>query len=298
MTHAHGHSHHSRNWGPAFSAGIALNVAFVVVEVVYGLAADSSALLADAGHNASDVLSLVFAWAAIWIAARTPSGRYTYGLRRTTILASILNALLIVVAAGFICFDAIRKLQQPAEVAGMVIVLVAGIGVVINTATALLFIRGQKDDLNIKGAFLHMSADAGVSLGVVIAGLVIRYSGANWIDPVISLVIVAVILYGTWGLLRDSINLALDAVPRGIDIGKVRQYLEALEAVDSVHDLHVWGMSTTETALTAHLVVPGDVGSQFIDTIADELRRRFDIGHTTIQLETDVNKTCRDETCP
>ncbi|MCB2229888.1 cation diffusion facilitator family transporter [bacterium] len=285
MSASHDHDHAMRRWGKAFGIGIALNVIFVAVEVFYGLAANSSALLADAGHNASDVLSLVFAWAAIWIAGKKPSGKYTYGLRRTTILASIVNALLIVAAAGVISWDAIRKFQQSAEVAGMTIVLVAGIGVVINAITALMFMKGQKDDLNIKGAFLHMAADAGVSLGVVIAGLLIRYTGANWIDPLISLVIVVVILYGTWGLLRDSVNLALDAVPNDIDLGEVRQFLKSREEVQSVHDLHIWGMSTTEVALTAHLVVSARNDDHFLNLVRSELHQRFGIAHTTLQLE-------------
>lgn len=284
---SHNHSHETRRWGKAFSVGIALNVVFVVVEVIYGLAANSSALVADAGHNASDVLSLVFAWTAIWIATKKPSGKYTYGLRRTTILASLLNALLILGAAGIVAWDAIQKFQHPAEVAGMTIVLVAGIGVVINTLTALMFMKGQKEDLNIKGAFLHMAADAGVSLGVVIAGLLIRHTGANWVDPLISLAIVCVILYGTWGLLRDSVNLALDAVPKDIDLREVRQFLESRQEVQSVHDLHVWSMSTTETALTAHLVTSSGIDRELLALIRGDLHERFGIGHTTIQIEAD-----------
>lgn len=285
MSAPHDHDHGTQRWGKAFGVGIALNVSFVGVEIFYGLAANSSALLADAGHNASDVLSLVFAWAAIWIAGKKPSGKYTYGLRRTTILVSILNALLIVAAAGVISWDAIKKFQQPAEVAGMTIVLVAGIGVVINTITALMFMKGQKEDLNIKGAFLHMAADAIVSLGVVIAGLLIRYTGANWVDPLISLVIVGVILYGTWGLFRDSINLALDAVPKDIDLGEVRRFLESRKEVRAVHDLHIWGMSTTEVALTAHLVLSAGADNHFLSSVRSELRQRFRIEHTTLQLE-------------
>ena len=265
----------------------------MAVEVFYGLAANSSALLADAGHNAGDVLSLVFAWSAIWIAARKPSGRYTYGLRRTTILASIVNALLILMAAALITWDAVKTLRHPTEVAGMTVVLVAAVGVVINTLTALMFMRGQKHDLNIKGAFLHMAADAGVSLGVVLAGLAIRYTGANWIDPVISLVIIVVIVYGTWGLLRDSVNLALDAVPKDIDLAEVRRFLESRREVSAVHDLHVWGMSTTETALTAHLVAPEGVDDKFLPLVREDLFHRFGIGHTTLQLESgDEDTTC------
>ncbi len=295
--HTHGHSHGEPSWGRAFAIGIILNVGFVVVEIVFGLAANSSALLADAGHNASDVLSLVFAWAAIWIASRKPSGKYTYGLRRTTILASVLNGTLLLVAIGFIAWDAIGKLSAPTEVAGNTIMIVAGVGVVINTATALLFMRGQKDDLNIKGAFLHMAADAGVSLGVVLAGLAIRYTGAYWIDPVMSFVIVAVILYGTWGLLVDSINLALDAAPKDIQVNDVRSYLQSLPGVVNVHDLHVWGLSTTMTALTAHLIVPDGKGDEFLYDLRRELRNRFGIDHTTIQIETSLEDLERCDNC-
>lgn len=292
VSESHSHSSRQRAWGRAFAVGIGLNVAFVVTEIIFGFAADSSALLADAGHNTSDVLSLVFAWAAIGIAAKKPSGRYTYGLRRTTILASIVNALLILIAAGLITWDAVRKLQHPTEVAGLTIMLVAGIGVIINAITAWMFMKGQKDDLNIKGAFMHMAADAGVSLGVVAAGLAIRSTGANWIDPAISLAIVVVIVLGTWGLLRDSVNLALDAVPKDIDLEGVRRYLESREEVDEVHDLHVWAMSTTETALTAHLVAHQGVDADFLQRVRQDLRDHFGIGHTTLQLESGKDEEC------
>lgn len=286
-----------QNWGRAFAIGIALNVAFVVIEVVYGLIANSSALLADAGHNAGDVLSLAFAWGAIRIATRKPTGKYTYGLRRSTILASMLNAILLLVAVGFILSDSIDKIQHPTPVAGMTVVLVAGIGFVINAITALLFMRGQHSDLNIKGAFLHMAADAAVSLGVVLAGLAIRYTGAYWIDPVVSFVIVVVIVYGTWGLFKDSVDLALDAVPKNVDIAKVHEYLEARPEVDSVHDLHVWGLSTTETALTVHLVAPGGVPNNFFSCVRTDLHDQFGISHATIQLETGAEDIICDCDC-
>lgn len=297
MSDGHHHSHgvNPRQWGRAFAIGIGLNAAFVMVEVVFGLRSQSSALLADAGHNASDVLSLVFAWAAIWIAAKRPAGRYTYGLRRTTILASILNGVLILVAVGFIAWDAFEKLQKPVEVTGSTIIVVAAIGTIVNTLTALLFMRGQKEDLNIKGAFLHMAADAAVSLGVVVAGLVILQTGAYWIDPVISLVIVAVIVIGTWGLLRDSVDLALDAVPKDVDLDEIRKYLRSLDGVEEVHDLHVWGLSTTETALTAHLVAPEGKDDRFIFSVRSELHERFGVHHATLQLETSSEDLdCRD----
>ncbi|MBW1729201.1 MAG: cation transporter [Deltaproteobacteria bacterium] len=289
MSEFHKHSNDLKNWGRAFAFGIGLNVIFVVVEIIFGLVANSSALLADAGHNASDVLSLVFAWAAIWIATKKPAGKYTYGLRRTTILASLLNAMLILAAAGLIAWHAVEKIRQPAEVASMIIVVVAGIGVVINTFTALLFIKGQKEDLNIKGAFFHMAADAIVSLGVVLAGLAIRYTGANWVDPLISLAIVAVIVYGTWGLLRDSVNLALDAVPKNVDIVKIRSFLEHLSGVEDVHDLHVWGLSTSETAMTVHIVAPDGKDDEFIFKVQNELQKNYGIDHITLQIETKFN---------
>lgn len=297
MSSSHGHHHESPSWGKAFFIGITLNVGFVIIEIIYGLAANSSALLADAGHNASDVLSLIFAWTAIWIATRKPSGKYTYGLRRSTILASMLNAALLFVAVSFIAWDAIRKISEPVAVAGNTVMIVAGIGVVINTATALLFMKGQKEDLNIKGAFLHMAADAGVSLGVVIAGLVIRLTGAYWIDPVMSFIIVAVIVYGTWGLLVDSTNLALDAVPKDVQVTEVRKYLQSLPGIENVHDLHVWGLSTTETAMTAHLVAPDGKSDDFLFELRKDLRSRFSIDHTTIQIEETLQELERCDNC-
>ncbi len=282
---SHNHAHQHRHYGTAFAIGIGLNVAFVIVEVIYGLSANSSALLADAGHNASDVFSLILAWAATWAAQKRPSGKYTYGLRKTTIHASLINGVLIFTAAGLITWEAINKLQDPVAVPGNVIMIVAGIGVVINTVTALLFMKGQQKDLNIKGAFLHMAADAAVSIGVVIGGLLIKQTGAYWIDPALSFIIVIVILYSAWGLLRDSVNLALDAVPRDIDLDEVKKFLENIEGVEEVHDLHVWALSTTETALTAHLVVPGDHDDHFIFEVRQQLHDRFDIDHTTLQIE-------------
>ena len=282
MTHSHVANHgHSR----AFALGIGLNIAFVAVEVFYGLAANSTALLADAGHNAGDVLSLIFAWIAIGLAARKPKGKYTYGLRKTTILVSILNALLLFAAVVAIGRDAVLKLMEPEPVGGRQVMIVAGIGVVINTFTALLFMKGQKHDLNIRGAFLHMAADAGVSAGVVIAGLLITLTGMAWIDPVTSFVIIAVILWGTWRLFTESVDLALDAVPRQIDPSKVRTFLLNLNGVESIHDLHIWAMSTTHIALTVHLVMPGGYSDDFIADLQKELKTKFGIGHTTFQIE-------------
>ncbi|MFW5734712.1 MAG: cation diffusion facilitator family transporter [Oceanidesulfovibrio sp.] len=290
---AHDHAHH----GPAaydkrFALGIALNIIFVVVEVLYGFAADSMALLADAGHNLSDVLSLVLAWAASALARKQPSRKRTYGMGRSTIYASLANAALLLVAVGAITMEAVERFQHPVAVSTSIVIWVAAVGTVINTATALLFMSGSKHDLNIRGAFLHMAADAGVSLGVVVAALVIAMTGALWIDPLMSLFIVAVIAVGTWGLFRESLDLAMDAVPRGIDLESVERYLLELPGVIAYHDLHVWPLSTTSTALTVHLVRPESdrVAAGFLHQVGDELRERFGIDHATIQLETDESR--------
>lgn len=286
MAHSHGHSHRANeSYGKAFALGIGLNVTFIAVEIIYGLIANSSALLADAGHNASDVLGLVFAWTAMWLASIKPRGKYTYGLRKTTILVSILNALLLFGAVAVIAWDAIGKFKNPEPVAGSQVMIVAGIGVVINTITALLFMKGQKDDLNIKGAFLHMAADAGVSLGVVVAGLLINLTGIQWIDAVMSFIIILVILWGTWRLFTDSIDLALDAVPKQIKLDKVRNFLLSENGVEDIHDLHVWAMSTTKVALTAHLIIPDGIDDNFISDLQHELEHEFGINHTTLQIE-------------
>ncbi len=279
------HTHQYTSHGRAFAIGIGLNIVFVGVEVFYGLAANSSALLADAGHNASDVLGLFLAWGAFRLARLKPRGKYTYGLQRTTILSSILNAMLLFLAVFFIGKDAFEKLQDPQPVAGTSVMIVAGIGVVINTITALLFIKGQKSDLNIKGAFLHMAADAVVSLGVVIAGLMINLTGAQWIDPMVSFIIIAVVVWGAWGLFVDSVDLALDAVPKDIDIDKVRQALINYPGVEDAHDLHVWALSTNKTAISVHLVVPGGGGDQFLAGVQNMLDKKFNISHATIQVE-------------
>jgi len=292
MAHSHGHTHQVTH-GKAFAIGIALNIIFVAIEIIYGLIANSSALLADAGHNASDVLGLALAWIAAWLASLKPNGKYTYGLRKTTILVSILNALLLFGAVVAIGWDAVMKLQNPQPVGGTQIMIVAGIGVVINTITALLFIKGQKNDLNIRGAFLHMAADAGVSLGVVVAGLLILLTGKLWIDPVMSFIIIAVILWGTWRLFSDSVNLALDAVPKNIDVEKVRSFIEKKEGVENLHDLHIWAMSTTQVALTAHLVMTNGNNDRFITDLQNELNEKFNIGHTTFQIEnSDLQQLC------
>ncbi len=286
MAHAHNHSHAPADYGRAFAIGVTLNLAFVLVEAGYGIASNSLALVADAGHNLSDVLALLLAWGASVLVRRIPTTKHTYGMRSTSILAALVNALLLLLAMAAVAWEAVQRLLNPAPVQGETVIWVAALGIVINTATALLFMSGRQHDLNIRGAFLHMAADAGVSLGVVLAGVAIVWTGWEWLDPVVSLVIVGVIVVGTWGLLKESVNMALDAVPEGIDHGDVEAYLASLPGVCEVHDLHIWPMSTTETALTVHLVIPGYVASDtLLKTIADELHDRFGIEHTTIQIE-------------
>jgi len=287
--HAHGHAHAPAGYGRAFAIGVALNTIFVAVEAVFGFLSGSMALVADAGHNLSDVLSLLIAWAASVAAKKPPTARFTYGMKSSTILAALANAALLLVAIGAILFETVHRLFDPVRPEGWTMIAVAGIGVIINTATALLFMRGRRGDINIRGAFLHMAADALVSLGVVIAGVLVLLTAALWIDPVTSLVIVLVIGWGTWGLLRDSVKMGLLAVPEGIDEGAVRNYLAGLPGVAAVHDLHIWPMSTTETALTAHLVIPADhPGDAFLADLAQGLEHRFHIGHTTVQVERDA----------
>ncbi len=285
--HGHGHSHAPKDFGRAFAIGVALNLGFVLVEAGAGLITHSLALLADAGHNLSDVLGLLLAWGAAVLAKRAPSARRTYGLRKGTILASLGNAALLLFAVGAIAWEAVRRFAAPEPIQTGPVMIVAAIGIAINTATALMFMKGGKDDLNVRGAFLHMAADAAVSAGVVLAALAMALTGWLWLDPVVSLAIVVVIVLGTWGLLRDSLDMALDATPRGIDPSKVRAWLAARPGVSEVHDLHIWAMSTTETALTAHVVRPlDDSHDQFLHDACAELASRFKIGHVTIQVET------------
>lgn len=291
--HHHGHAHAPATFGGAFAIGIALNLGFVAIEAVYGILAGSMALVADAGHNLSDVLGLVIAWIASVLAARPPSARYTYGLKSSSILAALGNAAFLLVALGAILIETVRRLIEPEPVAGGQVMIVAGIGIVINTATALLFMRGRHHDINIRGAYLHMVADAAVSAGVVVAGLLMTLTGAWWIDPVTSLIIVGVIAAGTWGLLKDALKMSLHAVPPGIDERRVRAFLTARPGVEAVHDLHIWPMSTTETALTAHLVMPGGYpGDAFLHQLAHDLEHDFAIGHATVQIETLDGQGC------
>ena len=295
---AHAHDHTPANHGKAFMIGIFLNAAYVVMEVIYGLIAHSSALLADAGHNAGDVLSLAFSWGALAFALRKPSPNYTYGLKRMSILASILNALILLVTMGIIAGDAIHKFKHLEAVNENIVMWVAALGIFINGFTAWLFMKGQKEDLNIKGAFLHMAADAAVALGVVIAGFIIKLTGYYWIDPVMCFVIIVVVVWGTWGLLKDSVNLALDAVPEGINLNEVTDYLKSVQGVKNVNDLHIWAMSTTQTALSVHLLIPNNKGDdRVLHEIREQLHEKFEITHPTIQITHDedsaeINKDC------
>ena len=282
---AHDHNHEI-NYNRAFALGIGLNVFFVVLEAAYGFYADSLALIADAGHNLSDVISLLLAWGATLLAKKSATETRTYGYRKVTVMASLISAILLLVALGSIAREAVSRLFDPQPVAGMVVMVVAGVGVVINTATALLFVSGQKEDLNIRGAFLHMAADAVVSLGVVLAGAIILWTGWLWIDPAISLAVVVVIVIGTWGLLRDSLNLALDAVPASINLPAIQAYLDSFDEVVRTHDLHVWALSTTQIALTVHLVVKDEAyGTLDPHAIEQHLHDHFGIDHSTIQVE-------------
>lgn len=296
--HAHrGHAHHAHgpgDHGRAFALGVALNLGFVAVEAAAGVLAGSLALLADAGHNLSDVAGLLLAWGAATLARQPPTARRTYGYRRASVLAALANAVVLLMAVGAIVWEAVERLWSSAPVEATTVAVVAGVGVAINTATALLFLRGRAHDLNIRGAFLHMAADAAVSLGVVVAALGIAVTGWLWLDPAASLVVAAVITAGTWGLLRQSLDLALDAVPAHIDRAAVERFLGELPGVREVHDLHIWAMSTTETALTAHLVRPGPTDDAFLHRVAHELHARFGIEHTTVQVEAgDPALACR-----
>lgn len=285
--HGHGHSHAPASFGRAFAFGIGLNLAYVGAEAFAGLASGSMALLADAGHNLSDVLGLALAWGALRLAAGPASPRYTYGLKRSGILAALANAALLLIACGAITVEALRRLADPQPVPGGLVMAVAAVGIVINLGTALLFARGKDGDINIRGAWLHMMADAGISAAVVVSGFIMLRTGLDWIDPALSLIVVAVILRGTWGLLRTSTAMALDAVPAGIDSAVVADFFKSRPGVATVHDLHIWPMGTTATALTVHLVMPeGHPGDATLAALAHDLEHRFGIGHATIQIET------------
>lgn len=285
---SHGHSHAPKDFGRAFAIGVALNTGFVILEAAAGWLTGSLALLADAGHNLSDVAGLLLAWAAAAMARRAPTARRTYGLGRSTILASLANAMLLLFAVGAIVWEALHRFSDPMPIDTWTVAGVATAGIVVNAATAMLFFRGSHDDLNVRGAYLHMVADAAVSLGVVLAALAIAATGWLWLDPAISIVIAGVIAWSTWGLLTESTQLAMDGVPRSVDHSAVEAYLKGLPGVAAVHDLHIWALSTTQTALTAHVVRPGaGTDDAFLSAAATALRNRFGIGHATIQIEHD-----------
>jgi cobalt-zinc-cadmium efflux system protein len=296
--HAHHHDHAhvgtARDYGRAFTIGIVLNVAYVAAEVGYGLASGSLALLADAGHNLGDVLGLALSWAAALLGRRGPSDRFTYGLRSSSILAALANSVILLVVTGGIAWEALWRLRHPVPVGGWIVAGVAAAGIIVNGVTALLFLRGREADLNLRSAFLHMTADALVTAGVVVAGIAIALTGLLWLDPAVSLLVSAVIVYGTWDLVKQALSLALDAVPQGLDPAMVRAYLLALPGVAGIHDLHIWGMSTTETALTCHLVMPGGhPGDEALSQIARDLEQRFGIHHATLQIELgDSDEVC------
>ena len=282
MAHQHQHPVKHNN---AFKFGIILNVLFVIVEVIYGFKANSSALLADAGHNMVDVLSLILVWVATYLATKKPNGNFTYGYRKSTILSSLINGLFLMLSAVFIAYEAFDKLINGASVQGSIVIIVALVGVIINTATALLFMKGQEDDLNIKGAFLHMAADAGVSLGVAIGGAIILYTGLNWIDPVLGLLIVAFIIYTTWSLLRESVFLAIDAAPEKFDVEHIELAILSHQHVLKIHDLHVWALSTSQNALSVHVVSDSNASDQLLEELNKIIKKQFNISHNTIQIE-------------
>ncbi len=288
--HQHQHARHSHappSFGAAFAVGTVLNLVLVVAELGFGYLANSLALISDGLHNFSDVLGLVLAWGASWLAKRQPTRSRTYGYRRASIFAALGNAALLFIATGAILIEAVQRLWNLQPVAGNTVIMVAGLGIVVNTATALMFMRGRERDLNISGVFLHMAGDAGVSLGVVVAALLMRWTGLLWLDPVVSMAIAGAILWSSWSLLRNALNLALDAVPAGIDRAAVESYLAGLPGVSEVHDLHIWAMSTTETALTVHLVRPRmDRNDDLLQEAVHHLEHRFGIAHATLQIET------------
>lgn len=297
-SHEHDHGHHPEDFRWAFATGTILNTGFVIVEVIYGFQANSLALLADAIHNLGDVLGLLLAWGAISMSQWKPTKKHTYGLRKASIFAALINALLLIFTIGGISWEAIRRFQEVAIVQAGTIVWVAAVGIAINTVTALMFIRGRKEDLNIRGAFLHMAADAAISAGVVVAGLLISLTGIVLIDPVVSILIAIVILFGTWSLLRESVNLAMDAVPEIIDTESVQQYLTSLPTVKDVHHLHIWALSTTNVAMTAHLVLSKpELNNDLLTHIRRELHDRYRIDHSTIQFEAYENDICLTKRC-
>jgi cobalt-zinc-cadmium efflux system protein len=291
--HDHGHSHAPASFGVAFAVGTALNIALVIIQAVCGVLANSVALLADASHNLGDVIGLLIAWGASSLTRRPPTARYTYGLRSSSILAALINAIVLLLVTGGVAWEAILRLGHPEPVASRTVMAAAAAGLVINGGVAMLFMSGRKGDMNIRGAFLHMLADAGLSFGVLVSALIIELTEALWLDPLASLGISGVIVWGSWGLLRDALDMALHAAPKTIDTTDVRRFLTVLPGVARIHDLHVWSMSTTETALTCHLVTPGGhPGDAFVADVALELSRAFGIGHVTLQIELGDGRAC------
>ena len=289
MSHTHDHSHHHpQKFNAVFAIAVALNLGFTIVEAIYAIAANSMSLLGDAGHNLGDVLGLLLAWGANWLLTKPSSTRYSYGYKRTTIIAALINALILVATGALIAYESVIKLMHPEVTQEMIVIIVAAVGIIINGGTALLFVRGSKEDLNIKGAYLHLATDALISIGVVFTGIAILFTDWHWLDPAAGLLIVLIILYGTWSLLRESVFLIMDAVPSSIDLDEVRGSLNALEGVESVHDLHIWGLSTKEIALTAHLVMPNiRPRNTDYEQINQMLKQQFKISHTTLQIEQD-----------
>lgn len=284
----HGHDHHQapKDFGSAFAWGIGLNCAFILAEVIFGLKANALSLLADAGHNLSDVLGLFLAWGATWLAKRGPTARLTFGLSSASILAAMANIVFLLVALGGVGWEAVQRLIHPAPSGGLTVIVVAGLGIIINGVTALIFMKGADHDLNLKGAFLHMASDAAVSAGIVLAGGVILMTGWTWLDPVVSLGVVILILWGTWGLLKDALTLSLQGVPPGIAPERILNFLRSQPGVAEVHDLHIWGLSTTQTAMSAHLVMPeGHPGDAWLQRICADLKTDHAIHHATIQIE-------------
>ena len=290
MTHGHSHSHMPDKVNLAFMLAVGLNLAFTIAEALFGVLANSMSLLADAIHNLGDVVGLLFAWVANWLHARASTERYSYGFKRTTILAAIANALFLVSTSVLIAYESIQKLLHPTDVNEITVIIVALVGIAVNGGTAMLFFKGRKSDLNLKGAFLHLAADALISAGVVLGAVLLLFTGFDWIDPIVGLIIVITILYGSWELLRDSINLILDAVPNHIDQKAVREYLCKLPGVEAIHDLHIWGLSTKDVALTTHLVMPTKkLSDKDHAKINKTLRDKFSIHHVTIQVETSAD---------
>jgi cobalt-zinc-cadmium efflux system protein len=292
--HGHGHHHLPTTPGSAFAIGAAVNLAFVIVEAGYGVIANSVALVADAAHNLGDVLALLLAWGAVWLTRRPPTARRTYGWGRSSILAALINTAVLLIGVGAIGYEAIRRLLEPEPVASGIVMAVAAAGIVVNGGSALLFMRNRRSDLNVRAQFVHLAGDALVSLAVVAAALAIHLTGWSWLDPAASLIVIVVITVGAWDVLRESLDLSMDAVPSRLNHAEVDAWLGALPGVSEVHDLHIWGLSTTETALTAHLVCTTPPTEHGLHDLANALRDRFGIGHTTIQMETELEAAlCR-----